>query len=200
MNYEDQVTMLDIDALPHLGDIPQHSFPPAQMSDPMGGMTGHSGYRDRAAVDRMEPPSQEKMSKSIRRTYMPPAQSGMSFTSSGAPFTKLSQLSHSQEQYNSPNAPPYNQPYHSPPSFRNAPQLFNDSLPTIQPYHPEIEAFTSGNQVAAAGSCLDVHGHVTNCPICTKMYSLSDKLVYLIIIGILAIACLILLKKVLDRD
>lgn len=46
-------------------------------------------------------------------------------------------------------------------------------------------------------SCLDVADHIENCPICSKLYK-DDKTVYLIAIVVLAIICIILLKKVLD--
>ena len=46
-------------------------------------------------------------------------------------------------------------------------------------------------------SCLDVAEHVANCPICSKFYS-NDKTVYIIAIVVLAIICVLLLKKVLD--
>jgi len=47
-------------------------------------------------------------------------------------------------------------------------------------------------------SCLDIAGHIENCPICSKFYN-NDKSVYIIAIVILVIICIILLKKVLDK-
>ena len=47
-------------------------------------------------------------------------------------------------------------------------------------------------------SCLDIAGHIENCPICSKFYN-NDKSVYIIAIIILVIICIILLKKVLDK-
>jgi hypothetical protein len=55
------------------------------------------------------------------------------------------------------------------------------SIPTNSPY-----------------SCLDIAGHIENCPICSKFYN-NDKSVYIIAIVILVIMCIILLKKVLDK-
>lgn len=46
-------------------------------------------------------------------------------------------------------------------------------------------------------SCLDINGHVTTCPICSRFYN-NDKTVYIIVIVVLTIICLLLLKKVLD--
>jgi len=47
-------------------------------------------------------------------------------------------------------------------------------------------------------SCLDIAGHIENCPICSKFYN-NDKTVYIIAIIILVIISIILLKKVLDK-
>ena len=47
-------------------------------------------------------------------------------------------------------------------------------------------------------SCLDIAGHIENCPICSKFYN-NDKSVYIVAIVILVIICIILLKKVLDK-
>ena len=46
-------------------------------------------------------------------------------------------------------------------------------------------------------SCLDVAGHIDNCPICAKFYK-NDKSIYIVTIVLLVIICIILLKKVLD--
>lgn len=47
-------------------------------------------------------------------------------------------------------------------------------------------------------SCLDVAGHIQECPICSKLYS-CDKSVYLVIIIILSVACMLLLRRVLEK-
>jgi hypothetical protein len=46
-------------------------------------------------------------------------------------------------------------------------------------------------------SCMTIAGHVENCPICSRFYN-NDKTLYIIIIAILAIICILLLKKILD--
>lgn len=46
-------------------------------------------------------------------------------------------------------------------------------------------------------NCVEVSHHCQNCPVCKKIYS-SDKTLYIIAIVILAIICILLLKKVLD--
>jgi hypothetical protein len=47
-------------------------------------------------------------------------------------------------------------------------------------------------------SCLDVAEHIANCPICSKFYN-DDKSIYIIAIIVLAVICILLLKKVLDK-
>jgi len=46
-------------------------------------------------------------------------------------------------------------------------------------------------------SCLDVADHINACPICSRFYN-NDKTLYVIAIAVLAIICILLLKKVLD--
>jgi hypothetical protein len=46
-------------------------------------------------------------------------------------------------------------------------------------------------------SCLDIAEHVVNCPICSKFYN-DDKTIYIIAIIVLAVICLLLLKKILS--
>lgn len=47
--------------------------------------------------------------------------------------------------------------------------------------------------------CISVSEHCHNCPVCKKMYS-PDHTLYIIAIVILAIICILLLKKVLDAQ
>lgn len=46
-------------------------------------------------------------------------------------------------------------------------------------------------------SCIDVANHVEICPICNRYYN-TDKSVYIIAIVVLAIICILLLKRVLN--
>lgn len=47
-------------------------------------------------------------------------------------------------------------------------------------------------------SCLDIAGHINNCPICSKFYN-NDKSLYIVTIVILIIVCALLLKKCLEK-
>ena len=46
-------------------------------------------------------------------------------------------------------------------------------------------------------TCLEIADHVGACPICSKFYK-NENTVYIIVIVILAIICILLLKRVLD--
>jgi len=46
-------------------------------------------------------------------------------------------------------------------------------------------------------SCLHIANHIYECPICSRFYK-CDKTVYIICIVVLAIVCLLLLKRVLE--
>lgn len=46
-------------------------------------------------------------------------------------------------------------------------------------------------------SCLDIANHIQGCPICSKFYK-DDKTPYIIAIALLAIICILLLKRILN--
>jgi hypothetical protein len=46
-------------------------------------------------------------------------------------------------------------------------------------------------------TCLEIADHVGSCPICSRFYK-NDNTVYIIAIVILAIICILLLKRVLN--
>ena len=46
-------------------------------------------------------------------------------------------------------------------------------------------------------NCLDLADHIENCPLCSQIYK-TDRTPYIIIIVILAIICVLLIKKVLN--
>jgi len=63
------------------------------------------------------------------------------------------------------------------------------------PYYNKLETLYNIPQNSPY-SCLDVAGHIDNCPICSKFYN-NDKSVYIVTIIVLVIICIILLKKVI---
>jgi hypothetical protein len=84
-------------------------------------------------------------------------------------------MMHAQQQY-----PPqsYGPPQYTPP----------------QPYTPEEE---KADDTSQAASCLELAQHAQNCPLCSKVYD-NDKTVYIVTIIVLAIICILLLKKCLS--
>lgn len=63
------------------------------------------------------------------------------------------------------------------------------------PIAPEVVETKNG--LSASPTCLEVADHIANCPICSKFYN-NDKTIYIIAIVLLAIVCILLLKRVLD--
>ena len=93
--------------------------------------------------------------------------------------------------------------------IRNSSQLSPESGMSFYQQPPSQEFFTPPNppkppnhyieEKAPSDSptCLDVHGHIIHCPICSKFFKF-DNTVYIIAIVVLAIICILLLKKVLE--
>ena len=74
----------------------------------------------------------------------------------------------------------------------------------LQPIQPQqfAEPIESGAQPKyklpdGSPHCLDIANHMAACPVCTRCYS-NDKTIYIIAIVVLAIICILLLKRVLD--
>jgi hypothetical protein len=60
---------------------------------------------------------------------------------------------------------------------------------------PQQEAHT--RPPVGSPTCLEIHDHVQQCPICSKFFN-NDNTVYIIAIVILSIICILLLKRVLN--
>ena len=120
----------------------------------------------------LAPDQSGKYQKFIRGKHEIPTQAGMVSRSHSAPPMS----NNIQEQYmNMTQNPLYNQEQYAPPAQQQ------------QQY----------NTLNNGPTCIDVADHIANCPICSQFYK-NDKTVYIISIIILAIICLLLLKKVLD--
>jgi len=74
---------------------------------------------------------------------------------------------------------------------RNAP-VQNEIMHVQQP-QPRQEINLALHNI----SCLDIANHIQDCPICSRFYN-NDKTIYIICIVVLAIVCLLLLKRVLN--
>ena len=122
---------------------------------------------------------EEKLNKFIRKTQQFAPDSGMSsinpasefvFQNGGYGASRMSNSHHATLGYGNEHLPP-------PP--------------------PSQEMYIPPPPMAPMLNCIDVAGHIKDCPICSKFYK-SDSTVYVIAIVLLAIVCLLLLKKVLD--
>ena len=71
------------------------------------------------------------------------------------------------------------------------------AAPEIEAYH-QAEETNKYSALDGTPSCLNVAEHISGCPICSKFYN-DDKSIYIIAIIVLAVICILLLKKVLDR-
>jgi hypothetical protein len=88
------------------------------------------------------------------------------------------------------------------------PTMKNQTMtnPTIQQkseesYTPQIMEYQQNSAPVYSTrepiTCIEIAEHVSNCPICSKLYK-SDCTIYIIAIVVLAIICILLLKKTLD--
>lgn len=114
----------------------------------------------------------ENYQKFIRSPHQMAQGSGMERYASGPPSMR--------EGYGPPNPG-------SPHATMNYEEMYNGPPQDTQPQQ----------YMAPMLNCLDVNGHITGCPICSRFYN-NDKTVYIIIIIILAIICLLLMKRVLN--
>lgn len=161
-----------IDLLPELEELEG----PRQLNK----ATRHGGppmskYQETYGGDILPPGEMDRMNKFIRGNMNIPREAGM-------------------------------QPYHE--NFNDNEQMraSMDGTPspmTIQQHNYYEPMNTSGEYTAKyslpqnSPSCIDCANHVDACPICKAFFN-NDKTVYIIAIVVLAIICLILLKKVLD--
>jgi hypothetical protein len=58
----------------------------------------------------------------------------------------------------------------------------------------EVETYVQPTYVI---NCIEIARHIEGCPICSRFYN-NDKTMYIIVIVILAIVCLLLMKRVLN--
>jgi hypothetical protein len=87
-------------------------------------------------------------------------------------------------------SPPTNSgmgPYQQPPTYNQQPEYEN---------HQEVYEKQMRN-LYDSPTCLEIHDHVQQCPICSRFFK-NDNTPYIIAIVILAIICILLLKKVLN--
>jgi hypothetical protein len=126
----------------------------------------------------------------IKRNYMPPSEAGMSHSKQAGYNNYRSTYGNQRPQSRPINMGPEKMiPGRMP---RNE-EIMDDINP--YPFSPESRNFREN--FSGMGNCLDVSGHIENCPICSKLYK-HDKTIMIITIVVLAIISILLLKKVLN--
>jgi len=146
---------------------------------------------DNSAANPQSPNSgmqgvEEKYSKFIRNRHSMPSEAGM-----------VSQnFSHSDPKTINEHFTP--NPNYIPNPFAGSSTYESYQSPEQGP--PMMMQMSTNNKFNLpdnSPTCLDVADHIQNCPICSQFYK-SNSSPYIISIIILAIICLLLLKKVLD--
>lgn len=74
---------------------------------------------------------------------------------------------------------------------------YGGSQPPQQPPPQMVEQMEAIPVDPLSYRCIDIVGHTSACPICSKFYN-NDRTVYISIIIILIIICLLMLKKILN--
>lgn len=113
------------------------------------------------------------------------ADSGMS------PYNQSNQSNQSRTNQYFP--PPKSSSPQQPPSYPQQPP----SSPQQPPSSPQPRLKINNIPEIYTPNCIDIHNHVTQCPICSKFFKF-DNSVYIISIIVLSIICILLLKKVLN--
>ena len=117
------------------------------------------------------PPSDiDRVNRHIRGGHIPPQQAGM----------------HYNQNNNMYNNPSNNK------SINRYEYMVNDD----ENLKPNIENAKLA-QHNGGPTCIDFADHIGYCPICCKLYN-NDKTIYIIAIIVLAVICILLLKKVLE--
>lgn len=135
----------------------------------------HSQTYDQEMADRTLYNDQAK--SKIRNTHMPPPESGMmagyDYPTNGFSRENYHSMNHSQDMYS---------------SMQQSQQPMQQSLMDMTSYPQE----TTSNV-----TCVEIAEHVKNCPVCKRLYN-PDNTLYIIVIVILAIVCILLIKRILD--
>lgn len=85
---------------------------------------------------------------------------------------------------------------HPPPPRMMPPvEIIEQPVMEMRYHHPKQQVLERPDPMSL--NCVDVAMHIEQCPICSKFYN-GDKSLYVIVIVILAIICLLLLKRVLN--
>lgn len=142
--------------------------------------TGGSYYATNKAYGSAMIPSEqkEKIERYIRRPHSTPVQSGMIVHHINQAPQQMRTNQLADDMYNEKIL-----------NYNNS----NDQL-GVPNQESGLKTYTMPDN---SPTCLSVAEHIANCPICSKFYD-NDKTIYIIAIIVLAIVCILLLKRVLN--
>ena len=117
-----------------------------------------------------------QINKFIRNGYQPPQESGMNI-----------RQQQQQQQPQQRQRQQYEQP----------PQEQQQQLQVYEAQPQEIQLYDKFAKHFEHLSCISVAEHANNCIVCSRLYN-NDRTGYIIVIILLAIICILLLKRVLN--
>lgn len=170
MGYSTARNVTQIEMLPELEDL-ENGRPGSGMPH-QPAVAGGSSYATNANYPgaQMLPPAEaERVGRHIRGGHIPPAAAGMEL--------------YDQAPGPMPSGPPGPVP------------MPHYGTPIGQ--EEELQNVKTFNMPNNSPDCLTIAEHIANCPVCGKLYK-NDNTVYIIAIIVLAVVCILLLKKVLD--
>ena len=165
-----------IDDLPDLDDLEKGPGPADRMNNSAIRQTRSRGSQQYAG----QQPVESKYEKFISKQHITPKESGMG-------------VQQYQEDYRQ------QQDYRQQEEFRQQDYRQQEDHRHVNVEHYQKGEETTDSKHKCSPSCLDIAGHVSSCPICTKFYN-DDRTIYIIAIIVLAVICILLLKKVLDTN
>ena len=124
-----------------------------------------------------------QINKFIRNGYQPPQESGMHTRQHQKQIQIYEQLPQQQQ-------PQQIQIYEPPPQQQI--QLYEHPSQKL----PEMQFYEQPKNISHL-SCISVAEHASNCIVCSRLYN-NDRTGYIIVIILLAIICILLLKRVLN--
>lgn len=95
--------------------------------------------------------------------------------------------------YVNPHMTPYSKQYMNGNMNGNKDTIYQDIIENNDNENQVQEHFQPTDNL----NCRDVSKHISNCPVCSKLYK-NDKTMYWIVISILVILCIIMFNKILE--
>lgn len=176
MSYSTVQNVTPIDMLPELEDLERGQYGGGNPHQPS--VQGGSSYATNATYPgaAMLPPAEvDRVGRFIRGGHSTPVEAGM------VPYNQAPVGPPPEAVPMGPVGPPGHAAEHY-------------GTPIGQEQEKPLTTF---NMPKDSPSCLSFAEHHANCPICSKFYN-NDKTIYVIAIVVLAVVCILLLKRVLD--